>query len=78
MNLNIWKQNRFTNIQPNGFVNTFKNVLSFAAANNLRANAVVKSQGGYYLIQKLDGTQRHVFTTLNNITFNDLFKHTQQ
>ena len=71
METNIWINGRFTDIKPDQFVNTTKNVHSFCVCNGL-TDRLFKSQGGYYKLQK-DGRLTFIVRALNQLTFEGLY-----
>jgi len=68
----IWYLRGWKNIKPDEPVNTMRAMYSFSIANCLPGGGLVKSQGGYYLIQK-DGTMKFVTRTLYLLTFKELY-----
>jgi len=72
IDLCIWLNNGYRNIKLTDKVQTAKAVYSFCNSNRLR-HAVVKSGGGWYIIQ-MDGTLKFWCKALKYVTFADLYE----
>lgn len=71
IDLNIYIGNSYRNIKLTDKVRTSNAVYSFCNSNGLR-HAVVKSGGGWYIIQ-FDGTLKFWCRALAYVTFEDLY-----
>lgn len=67
----IWVNDKPHNIKPTDAIKSTRRLTSFCTFNALR-NALMKSQGGWYWLQK-DGTLRFIDRCLDNITFEEVF-----
>lgn len=68
----IWINGFYQTIKPEDKVKSTKNLHSFCVCNGL-SDRIVKSQGGYYYITD-EGTFKKVFRTLNETSYNDIYK----
>lgn len=67
METKIWVYDKPHNIKPTDTVRSTRRLTSFCIFNSLR-DAVVKAQGGWYLIT-LEGKMEFIDRCLDNITF---------
>lgn len=72
METKIWEYQRWVNIAPTDAIKSCRRLHSFCVMNCL-ADRVMKSQGGYYIISS-EGTLQFVGRSLNNITFETIYK----
>ena len=71
METRIWISGRYRTIDPDEPVLSTRAITSFCAFNGLR-NALVRSQGGWYIISK-EGIMTRVARTLYIISFRELY-----
>lgn len=71
METKIWVYDKPVNIKPTDFIKTTRRLTSFCFFNLLR-DAIVKAQGGWYLIT-LDGEMQFINRCLDSITFQDVY-----
>ena len=70
METRIWFSGSWRNIKPTDPIPSTKAMHSFCTFNGI-PDALFKTQGGWYLLQK-DNTLKFIERTLYNITFEDL------
>ena len=68
----IWAYNKPAKIKPGDTIKTTRRVTSFCVFYGLR-DAIVKAQGGWYLIT-LEGQMQFISRCLDNITFGEVYK----
>jgi hypothetical protein len=71
METKLWLSTGPQNIKPTDTIRSTKRLHAFCTSNSIR-DALVKSQGGWYWLQK-DGTLRFIDRCLDNITFEEVF-----
>lgn len=71
METKLWIYGKPVNIKPLNTINSTRRLTCFCVVNGMR-NALIKSQGGWYWLQK-DGKMRFIDRCLDNITFEELF-----
>jgi len=71
METKIWVYDKPINIKPFDTVKSTRRLTSFCFFNCLR-NAIVKSQGGWYVIT-LEGQMQFIDRCLDNITFEEVY-----
>jgi hypothetical protein len=67
----LWLSTGPANIKPTDTIRTTKRLTAFCSFNCMR-NALLKSQGGWYWLQK-DGLLRFIDRCLDNITFEKVY-----
>lgn len=68
----IWLTTGPINVKPTDTVRSTKRLHSFCASNSIR-DGLMRSQGGWYWLQKRDNTLRFIDRCLDNITFEEVF-----
>ncbi len=76
METKIWVYGKPMYIKPTDTIRTTRRLTSFCVFNCIR-NALFKSQGGWYWLQK-DGKMRFIDRCLDNVTFEELFNLRQE
>jgi hypothetical protein len=71
METKIWVYDKPHNIKPTDTIRSTRRLTSFCFFNCLR-DAIVKSQGGWYLIT-LEGQMQFIDRCLDNITFEQVY-----
>jgi len=71
METKLWLSTGSANIKPTDTIRSTKRLTAFCASNCMR-NALLKSQGGWYWLQK-DGLLRFIDRCLDSITFEEIF-----
>lgn len=71
METKIWVYKGWVNIKPEQTVKSTRRLTSFCFFNLLR-DAIVRSQGGWYLIT-LEGQMQFIDRCLDNITFEQVY-----
>ena len=72
----IWVYDKPVKIKPTDTINTTRRLNSFCVFYGLR-NAIVKTQGGWYLIT-LEGQMQFISRCLNDITFEQIYNLLKQ
>lgn len=72
METKLWLSVGPQNIKPTDAIRSTRRLHAFCTANGIR-DALVKSQGGWYWLQKKDNTLRFIDRCLDNITFEEVF-----
>ena len=71
METRIWFSGSWRNIKPTDSITTTRGMHCFCIFNNI-PDALFKTQGGWYLLQK-DNTLKFIGKTLQDITFEQLY-----
>lgn len=71
METKLWLSTGPANIKPTDTIRSTRRLHAFCTSNSMR-DALMKSQGSWYWLQK-DGLLRFVDRCLNNITFAEVF-----